>query len=460
MMASWKFEFMPPDGIRRPTPPAWMVLLTACAAGLLSGCSPQASAQRVPPPVEVVVAEARSMTVPIMAEPVGTSRALQEISIRARVRGFLKEIAFQEGADVKAGQLLFVIDEQPFQAKLAEAEASLAQAEADRKKAEDSKAREVATAQLAVNQAISALNKIEEVRQFTLLRRNAASQQDVDRAIALRQKSDAEIESAKATLAQAQADHETNILSAKANVEAAKARVTEARIDLSYCRMSTPIDGRIGLSQVRLGNLVGPTTGGGENDYTELAVIRQLDPMGVDIQVASLYLDQVAPLISRGLDVEVYRPGMEAERERRLPGKATIIDNTINPATSTFLVRAEVSNASKALLPGEYLKVIAKVGEVQDAIVVPEQAVVETQAGPTVFTVDPQGKVAVVPVRSAFVSNGLRVLESGIKPGQKVIVEGLQMIRSGMTVKVRNEAAPAKAAPAPRPKASTPKASE
>ena len=124
----------------------------------------------------------------------------------------------------------------------------------------------------------------------------------------------AQVEAYKASLEQAKADYETNILAAQADVAGAKARVTDAQIDLGYCRMSSPIDGRIGLAQVKLGNLVGPTTGGGGSDYTELAVVRQLDPMGVDIQVSSRYLDRVTRLIAQGLPVEVFRPGLEGEQ--------------------------------------------------------------------------------------------------------------------------------------------------
>ena len=215
--------------------------------------------------------------------------------------------------------------------------------------------------------------------------------------------------------------------------------------------MSSPIDGRIGLAEVKLGNLVGPASSGGGGDYTELAVVRQLDPMGVDIPVASRYLDRVARLIDQGLPVEVFRPGLEGEEARRFPGKATVIDNTINPTTSTFLIQAEVANAAKTILPGEYVKANAKVGEVRDAIVVPEQAVVETQAGPTVYTVDEQGKVTIVPVRATFTHEGLRVLESGLQPGQQVIVEGLQLVRAGMTVKTRPASPDARAGPEARP---------
>lgn len=419
----------------------------ALASVAIPGCSPKVEAARTPPPPVVSVIEARRMTVPIMAEPIGTTRALQEVSVRARVRGFLKEIQFEEGGDVKAGQLLFVIDEEPFKAKLAEARAKLEAAEANLKKARDSKAREVATAQLALAKSMFELAEVEERREQSLFKRNASSTEDVQRKQALRKKNAAQVDADKATLEQSQADYETNILATQADVDAAKAQVNDAEINLGYCRMFSPINGRIGLSQVKLGNLVGPAAGGGGSDYTELAVVRQLDPMGVDILIASRYLDRVARLITQGLPIEIFRPGLVGEEARRAAGKATVIDNTINPTTSTFLVQAEVANTEKTILPGEYVKVNAKVGEAKDAIVVPEQAVVETQAGPTVYTVDERGKVKVVLVRATFVHEGLRVLESGLQPGQPVIVEGLTLVRSGMTVKTRQASAATASSP-------------
>jgi RND family efflux transporter MFP subunit len=400
-----------------------------------SGCSPQAGEMRTPPPPVVSVIEARKMTVPVIAEPIGTTKALQEVSIRARVRGFLKEMHFREGADVKKDQLLFVIDEEPFKAELAMAEAKLEQAEASFKKAKDSKDREVATAQVGVGKAMLNLSEVEERRERNLLKRNATSMEDVQRKEAMREKDVAQLDAEKARLEQANADYDTNRLSTQADVNGAKAQVTEARINLSYCRMFSPIDGRVGLAQVKVGNLVGPLSAGGSQDYTELAVVRQLDPLGVDIQVASRYLDEAARLIAGGIPVEVFRPGLEQHKLRRLPGKITVIDNTIDSTTSTFKAQAEVANPEKTVLPGEYVKATIKVSELVDAIVVPEQSVIETQAGPTVYTVDEQGKVSVLPVQATVTYEGLRVLESGLEAGRKVIVEGMQLVRAGMTVK-------------------------
>src|SRR4051812_29143122 len=202
----------------RKRPRTWreIALGIAVASAAASGCSREVGAARTPPPPVVSVVEARRMTVPVMAEPIGTTRALQEVSIRARVRGFLKEIHFQEGADVKKGQLLFVIDEEPFKAKLADAQAALEQAEAALKKSQDSKAREVAQAQVAVGQSMLALAATEERREQALYKRNASTVEDVQRKQALRQKDAAQLEAYKASLDQANADYETAIMAARA----------------------------------------------------------------------------------------------------------------------------------------------------------------------------------------------------------------------------------------------------
>src|SRR5262249_43497983 len=152
------------------------------------------------PLATVNVVEAHTMTVPETAEPNGVTRALAEVSIRARVRGFLEKIAFVEGQDVKAGQLLFEIEKAPYEAKLDAAKAKLAAAEASIQQAKDSQAGETATAQVAVDQAVFSLNQIEEARQRALLGRAAASREDVDRAIASRERSAAQVQVDKANL--------------------------------------------------------------------------------------------------------------------------------------------------------------------------------------------------------------------------------------------------------------------
>lgn len=412
--------------------------LGACVlmAGCESGAAARPAAKAAPLAVDVVVA--RRATVPQVATPNGTTRALNEVSVRARVRGMLERMHFREGADVKAGDLLFEIEKAPFENALAVAKAKLAEAEAALKKAEDSQAVPIAEAQVKVNEAVLALAKVEEARFRSLKDRNAASQNDVDQRVAAREKSEAEVEAARASLAQAKVDFAINIRSAEAAVASAKADVAQAELDLSYCTITAPIDGRIGEAKVKVGNLVGPMTSTATADYTELATIEQLDPMGVDIQASSRYLEKATRLMREGLGgIELTRTGADGEPSVHPElGVCRFIDNRIDPTTSTVLIRAEFANPDGALLPGEYVKLSMRVGELE-GVVVPQAAVVETQAGPVVYVVGEDGKVALVRVTGEAVSEGMRVIESGLEPGARVIVSGLQMIRPGQEVVVR-----------------------
>jgi RND family efflux transporter MFP subunit len=379
----------------------------------------------------VNVIEAVTTNVPEIARPNGTTRALQSVSLRARIRGYLREILFTEGQNVTKDQPLFVIDEDPYKAELASAQAKHSAAEAELAKAKESKAREIAAAQLALDEAVLALARIEEQRQRSLLARNAASLQDVDRAAAMREKNAAQVEADKANLAQAKADYDINILSAQAELDAAKAAVETARVNLAYCRINSPIDGRIGEAKVKVGNLVGSLV---SSEGTELATIQQLDPMGIDVEVSDRYLERAAVLVPKGLSLELDRLGVDGEV--RYPHKGTFffLDNVVNSTTSTFLARARIPNPDETLLPGQYVKLDIVVGELADVITVPERAVIETQAGPVVYVVDAQNEVAIARVDAGTTYKGSRVIKSGLPPGSKVIVDGLQRVRPGMTV--------------------------
>ncbi len=196
--------------------------------------------------------------------------------------------------------------------------------------------------------------------------------------------------------------------------------------------MFAPIDGRIGELKVKLGNLVG------ETGATELVNIQQLDPMGLDLFPAARNLPVATALQQRGgIAVDVF---VEGERPHTHPGKTIFVDNKVDTQTSTFLVRAEVPNPDGSILPGQYIKATAIIGQYVDAIVVPEQAVLEGQEGPHVFVVDAANEVGVVKVNPIDDYQGLRVLESGLTAGQRVIVEGIQLVRPGQTVAVEEDA--------------------
>jgi RND family efflux transporter MFP subunit len=413
-------------------------LLAATALALVSssqtGCerartSPGAQASHEAPPTKVKVVVSRKMNVPIIGRPNGTTRALSDVTIRARVKGFLKEKEFDEGSNVKKDKLLLVIDEEPFKVKVDQAKAILDEALAGLKKAEQSKAREIAKAQMALEGTQLQLDRVEERRERNLLARKATSQDDYDRAKAKADKSVAAVEAAKANLEQAVADYDVNILSARAEVEKARADLESARIELGYCRMSSPIDGRAGELQVKLGNLVGPAAG--SSDTTSLLTIQQLDPMGVDIRPASRYLPLITKLVRAGLEVKL---SVQGKQPHPYTGKVVFVDNTVDPTTSTVLVKAQVPNPDHTLLPGEYVIVQLNVGDYAGVVVVPERAVVESQEGSRVLTVDPENKVEVALVKVLDSYQGLLALESGLAEGQRVLMEGLQLVRPGQSV--------------------------
>jgi membrane fusion protein (multidrug efflux system) len=404
-------------------------LLVLVAAGCQKPAAP------APPPVPTVgVVESRRMSVPVEVSPNGTTRALEDVTIRARVRGFLTERHFDEGAMVKKGQLLFVIDEEPYQVARDSARARLAEAEASLRKAEESKGREVSAAQLELDRAQLLLAQIQERRNRALVSRNAGSAEELDKTEADRKRWESQVEADRAHLAQAKADYDVGIASAKALVSAARAAVREAELNLGYCRMVAPIDGRIGEARVKVGNLVGPDMMGG-GAFTDLATIQQLDPIGVDLRLSSRDLERITALIGGGLSVHITRQGPAGPQEHPHEGRGYFIDNTVDETTSTFLVKARVPNPGGKLLPGEYVKVRMTVDRLENAVVVPVASVVESDTGTIVHVVDAQGKVAVRRVVAGQAYEGLRVITKGLDPGASVIVDGLQMIRPGLPVK-------------------------
>jgi RND family efflux transporter MFP subunit len=421
-------------------------LFGAAATLVVAGCEKPA-AQAEPPPPTVGVVNSRRMDVPIIARPHGTTRALQEVSIRARVRGFLTEQHFDEGSYVKKDQLLFVIEEEPYKVALQSAQATLAEAEAALKKAQESKAREIKLAQIGVDEAQLILARLAENRTRNLFSRNAASREDEDKALAERKKFEAQVEADRANYEQAKADYTINILAAQAQVDNAKASVRSAELDLGYCRMYAPIPGRIGEAKIKVGNLVGPASG--NNTDTVLASVQQLDPMGVDIQVSSRYLEHCTRLVEQGLAVKLTRPGLDGEQDHPYQGECYFIDNVIDPTTSTFLVKARIANPQRTLLPGDYVKLRLVVDHVDNGIVVPEQAVMETQAGPVVYFVDRGGKVAIQRVEAAQSYEGLRLITKGLEADVPVIVTGLQLVRPGIAVKTEPAVLPQPARDAP-----------
>jgi membrane fusion protein, multidrug efflux system len=391
----------------------------------ICGCLGTSEPPGEPALPRVTVVAARRKTVPVIVNPIGTTRALEDVTIRARVKGFLQEKHFKDGGQVEKGQLLLVIETEPYDLQLKQAEAQLQAARATLASARASKSREVGQATVELDRAQTLLDQVEERRSRNLLARRAASQEDFDKADAQLKKSTAQLSADQASLEQYLADYDINIDNARAQVAKAEAAVNDAKLNLSYTKMYAPITGRIGELKVKVGNLVG------DGQATELVTIQQLDPMGIDIRPPARHLPSATALVPRGLPIKILAEGI---RPHPHVGKAIFIDNIVDTTTSTFLVRAEVPNPDLSLLPGQYVKAEIVVGEYAAAVVVPEQAVAEGQEGARVFVADAQNKVQAVKVKPIDHYRGLRVLESGLEPDQRVIVEGIQLVRTGQAV--------------------------
>lgn len=366
-----KHEFL----IVRLLPTLLLVSLAACEPR--SAAPPGGMAGMPPPEVDVITVAPRG--VPLTIEAPGRLQAVRTAEVRARVEGIVERRAYQEGGEVKAGALLFQIDDRTLAANLASAGANLAKARA---------------------QALIAGQNQERMQ--ALAGSKAISKQELDQSIA----------------AKAQAE---------AEVAAAKAAITRAEIDLSYTKVTAPISGRIGRALVSEGALVG------KGEATPLARIEQYDPIWVNFSQSSAeFLDlREAQGKTRNATVTLL---LENGRAYPRPGKLLFSDLVVDPATGSVGLRAEFPNPDRALLPGQFVSVRLPVAQVDNAIVVPQRAVQVSPQGQAVLLVGADGKVIPQPVKTGGLSGDGWIIAEGLKGGEKVIVDGVQKARPGSPV--------------------------
>ena len=418
---------------------ALICLAAACAAG----CG-KPNAYVAPPPPAVTVTTPVQRPVTEYLEFTGLAQPMETVEIRARVKGFLNERHFIEGADVKQGQLLFVIDEEPFRIQLRAAETHLQEAEAALRQATASKAREVAQAQVRLAESQLLLSQQEEQRISSLHQRQVSTKSELDQAQATLKTRAAEVESARANLEQANATFDTTILTAEAHVETAKTAVEEARLNLGYCRMHAPIDGRISRVSFDIGNLVGDAGASvlativkaapiyayatiSEADALRVPALRLLGAIERDSSAAG----EGAP--AAGIPVEL---GTAGHDDYPYAGVIDYTDPGFDPGTGTLRVRGVFANEDWQLVPGMFVRMRIAVAEVPDALLVPERALGLDQSGPYLLVVDAEGMVSARPVRTGVALGDLRVVTGTIGPDDRIIVEGLLRARPGTRVVV------------------------
>ncbi len=365
---------------------------------IIASCG-KSDKDKTAPEMTVTIAEVKSETVPLYLDYVGTLQSIESVDINARVEGFLVERAFKDGADVAQGDLLFVIDPRPFEAALIAAQA-----------------------QLAEDLAALAYAREQVSRYKPLVEKDYITRDAYD-------------------------EYLTQVAEAQAVVEADRANVVQAELDLSYCTMFAPFDGRIGRRLVDVGNLVGA---GGE--ATLLATIVQLDPIYVYFNVA----ERDIPQILKQQNIKPLTFSMVLPDESKHPQDGTIdfVNNQVDVTTGTITLRGIVSNTSKTVIPGQYVKVQLLLEEQPDTLVVPQQAIGEQQGDTYVYVVGSDNKVEFRNVTAGSNYGEMRVVEKGVSAGEKVVINGLQKIKPGVTVKTETQAeaeAKKKATASPKP---------
>ncbi len=414
--------------------------LTSVALLALVGCergdakaSKQASAAPVP---TVLVAEVPQRTVQVAAEFVAQTTAVPTVEIRARVSGVLEQVRFREGSEVKQGQVLFTIQQDEYKAALQSARAQLAKAEADLLRAKDASVIDRARATLDQAKADLGKNRADVARYRPLVQQQALPQQDLDTALSREQATVAAVEAAEAALKDTVLSQRTAIQLAEAAVESGKAAVTQADLNVRYTVIESPINGIISKLAVDTGNLVG------KGEPTLLATVSAVHPIFADFSIAEAFYMQLVkriPGLARG-EVSRDRP---ATLELILSdgtifphkGRPIFVDRAIDQKTGTIQVRAEFPNPERTLRPGQFGRVRAVTEEVTDAILVPQVAVQDLQGAKTVMVIGEGDKVAMRTLTLREPYREYYIVSAGLKPGERVIVEGIQKVRPGMQVK-------------------------
>jgi membrane fusion protein (multidrug efflux system) len=409
--------------------------LAALASALvLAGCA--ASGQRQAPAgagtVPVVVTEVRPADVPIFADFAAQTYARDMVEVRGRVEGYIEHWMFKPGAEVQAGQVLYILDIRPYEAAVAQARGSMMQSEADLEFAR----RQVSLLQAEANLASAQANLVKAQQDYErlkpLVEANAASQQDLDAAVAALKANEANVKANKANVDQVALTTRTQIDAMGAKVESLKASLRSAELNLEYGTIRAPISGRIGDTLIPVGGLVTP------NSPQPLTTIVPLDPIWVRFKVTeSEYLGWTRH--GRTLPGGDLPVTLILADNSEFPWKGRIENslNQVDPKTGTLELQARFPNPRHTALPGQFGRVRVQVEERRNALLVPQRAVQQLQSMQTVYVVGPDNKVAVRPVKTGSRVGELWVIEEGLKPGDRVIVEGQLRVRPGVTVEPR-----------------------
>ena len=369
----------------------------------VGGCTPPKPATGGGGPPEVLVLKVQPQVLPISKEWIGTLDGSANVAVRARVQGYLISKDYQPGREVKAGDLLFAIDARPFEAALAQARADLAKAQATQIKAE-----------------------LDAGRQNQLFASKAGSAADRDAAV-------------------------QNNAAAKASVAAMQAAVQAAEINLGFTKITAPVDGLVGFANPGIGDLVGPTSG-------DLTTISTVDPIKAKFQISEQEYYRIAERLKDAAD----RPEAKTQANLELiladgsvfpqKGVFSAADRQIDSKTGTLRLEALFPNPGGVLRPGFFARIRGVVRKEEAALAVPQRAVMELQGNYQIAVVGADGKAEVRPVKMGERVGSQWIVSEGLKPGESVVVEGIQKVRTGVPVNAKPWGAQSEGNPQPEAK--------
>ena len=357
------------------------LLIVVVGAGI-SGCRRQEAAAPPAAAIPVVVAKVTQKSMPVQLTAIGNVEAYSTIAIKAQVAGELLDVHFKEGDFVQKGQLLFNIDSRPYQTALAQAQAALARDRA-----------------LAVN------SRAQAQRYLTLSSEGIAAASESD-------------------------SYKSAADAAEATVAADDAAVKTAQLNLEYCTIDSPIDGRTGAIMVKPGNLVKVAD-------VPIVVINAVNPIFVNFTVPQQYLPDIKRYMAAGtLHVEAITPNNTGTAEQ---GTLTFVDNAVDSTTGTIHLRATFANTRNNLWPGLYVNTLMTLSQEAGATVVPAQAITAGQQGTFVYVVKANGTVSPRPVVSSRTVQGEAVIDKGLESGEIVVTDGQVRLVPGAKVEVKGE---------------------
>ena len=388
---------------------------------LCIGCSATANAPGGYPPPTVELATVEQRDIPIHREWIGTLDGYVNAPIKAQVNGYLLRQNYVEGSFVKKGQLLFEIDPRPFQASVDQTEGQLAQATGQVAQANAQLVQ--AQAQLASSRANQRRTQLDLEKYTPLAKAKAVTQQDLDNATQNNLAAMDQVNASQANVETAKAQIEA----ARAAVKSAAAAVESAKYNLGFTRLTSPIDGVAGMAASQVGTLVGPAS-------VAVTTVSTLDPIRANFTVS----EQEYLSFTRQAGIEVSKLPLElilsdgSTYARK--GRFFFADREVNQSTGSIQLTALFPNPGNILRPGQYAKVRAVIGTKQGALLVPQRAVAELQGTYQVAVVDAQNKTSLVNVKPGDRVGTMWVIEEGLKPGDRVVAEGVQKVGPGSIV--------------------------